>query len=289
MIDDKFQQHYRQQMSALMDGELAPDQARFLMRRMAEDRALNATWERWQLCGDVLRGRAQAPAPQGFAERVSAAIAVQALQPAANQELPRPGSRLLRWGGGTVAASVALLVLFVAGQQNRPTSSAARPAAVASRPAPAAAMPAAPAPAPAPAPTARNDAGAALAASAVAVASLPHRADDSRRGSATRNQQAARATAAITRQALAAVKAPPARAVAEIPAVNQDPFAGVHLGQAAARPWPRTSLPQLHAGGAYSTGYAPGEQAPYDPFQPFQPRLPEAPASAPPPTSSPQP
>jgi len=74
-----------------------------------------------------------------------------------------------------------------------------------------------------------------------------------------------------------------------LPAVNQDPFAGVHLGQAAARPWPRTSLPQLHAGGAYSTGYAAGEQAPYYLFQPFQPRLPEAPASAAPPTSSPQP
>jgi hypothetical protein len=121
------------------------------------------------------------------------------------------------------------------------------------------------------------------------VASLPPRADDSRRGSATRNQQAARATAAITRQALAAAKAPPARAAEEIPAVNQAPFAGVHLGQAAARPWPRTSLPQLHGGGAYSAGYAPGEQAPYDPFQPFQPRLPEAPASMAPPTSSPQP
>jgi negative regulator of sigma E activity len=278
MIDDKFQQHYRQQMSALMDGELAPDQARFLMRRMREDDALNDTWERWQLCGDVLRGRAQAPAPQGFAERVAAAIAEQSVQPAANQEFRSNGSRLLRWGGGAIAASVALVALFMAGQQTRPSTATAPSAELASS-APGPATPSAPAAPIAPAQTPAADAGSALVGSALAVASLPRRADDSRRGSATRNQQAARATASITRQALAAVNAPPARAVAaETPANAQDPFSGAHLGQASARPWPRASLPQLRAGGGYTAGYAPGEQAPY---YPFQPRLPEAPATAP--------
>lgn len=276
MIDDKFQQHYRQQMSALMDGELAPDQARFLMRRMREDDALNDTWERWQLCGDVLRGRAQAPAPQGFAERVAAAIAEQAVQPAANQEFRRNGNRLLRWGGGAIAASFALVALFMAGQQTKPSAATAPSAQLASSaPGPAASnAPAAPI---APAQTPAADTGAALAGSALAVASLPRRADDSRRGSATRNQQAARATASITRQALAAVNAPPERAAAETPANTQDPFSGAHLGQASARPWPRASLPQFRAGGGYTAGYAPGEQAPY---YPFQPRLPEAPATA---------
>jgi negative regulator of sigma E activity len=279
MIDDKFQQHYRQQMSALMDGELAPDQARFLMRRMREDDALNDTWERWQLCGDVLRGRAQAPAPQGFAERVAAAIAEQAVQPAANQEFRRPGSRLLRWGGGAIAASVALVALFMAGQQTKPATSA--PASELARVAPAPGKPGLPATPVAQAPAA--DAGAVLAGTAVAVASLPRRADDARRGSATRNQQAARATSNITQQALAAVNALPVRAVADGAPNAQDPFAGAHLGQAAARPWPRANLPQFRAGGAYSAGYAPGEQAPY---YPFQPRLPEAPAAT---TQSPSP
>ncbi len=276
MIDDKFQQHYRQQMSALMDGELAPDQARFLMRRMAEDEGLNDTWERWQLCGDVLRGRAQAPAPQGFAERVAAAIAEQSIQPAANQEFRQAGNRLLRWGGGAIAASVALMALFMAGQQTKPSATApsSELASVAQAPINAGA-PVTPA---APAQASAADTGAALAGTAVAVASLPRRADDVRRGSATRNQQAARATASITRQALAAVNAAPARtAVAEVAANTQDPFAGAHLGKAAARPWPRASLPQFRAGGAYSAGYAPGEQAPY---YPFQPRLPEASATA---------
>ncbi|WDS36145.1 RseA family anti-sigma factor [Pseudoxanthomonas sp.] len=270
MIDDKFQQHYRQQMSALMDGELAPDQARFLMRRMGEDDALNDTWERWQLCGDVLRGRAQAPAPQGFAERVAAAIAEQSVQPAANQEFRRSGNRLLRWGGGAIAASVALVALFMAGQQSKPAATV-QTTELASAAVPAALQ--APPSTPAPAPS-LPDAGAALAGSAVAVASLPRRIDsDSRRGSATRNQQAARATANVTRQALAAVNAPPARAVAaETPANTQDPFSGAHLGQASARPWPRASLPQFRAGGSYTAGYTPGEQAPY---YPFQPRLPD--------------
>lgn len=275
MIDDKFQQHYRQQMSALMDGELAPDQARFLMRRMSEDDALNDTWERWQLCGDVLRGRAQAPAPQGFAERVAAAIAEQSVQPAANhQDFRRSGNRVLRWGGGAIAAAVALVAVFMAGQQS------SRPAATASTPALASAAAPAPISTPDTVAPAATDAGSALAASAVAVASLPRRADDSRRGSATRNQQAARATAAITQQALAAVNAPaPA-------AAQQDPFAGAHLGQPAARPWPRSNLSQLRGNGAYATGYAMGEQAPY---YPFQPRLPEAESARAAPTEQSQP
>lgn len=274
MIDDKFQQHYRQQMSALMDGELAPDQARFLMRRMAEDGALNDTWERWQLCGEVLRGRAPAPAPQGFAERISAAIAAQSVQPAANQEFRRPGNRLLRWGGGAIAASVALVALFMAGQQSKSLTTDPASGLASVVPAPADA----PTPATPAASTQTVDPAAALAGTAVAVASLPRRADDSRRGSATRNQQAARATANITRQAVAAAKAAPTRTVVAQAASNaQDPFAGLHPAQAVARPWPRASLPQFRAGGAYSASYAPADQAAY---YPFQPRLQERPAPA---------
>lgn len=272
MIDDKFQQHYRQQMSALMDGALAPDQARFLMKRMADDETLAATWERWQLCGDVLRGQAQAPAPHGFAERVAAAIAAQPVQPAANQA-PARGGRVLRWGGGAVAAAVALVAVFMAGQQSgRPSASPETPAlASASAPGPAP-SPATPAPA-----DASTAAGSALLASGMAVASLPRRAEDSRRGSATRNQQAARATAAITQQALAAVNAP----APPIAASSQDPFAGTRLAQPAARPWPRSSLSQLRGNGAYATGYAPGEQTSYYPFQPRLPVAEPAPSAQP--------
>jgi len=276
MIDDKFQQHYRQQMSALMDGELAPDQARFLMRRMGEDQALNATWERWQLCGEVLRGRAPTPAPHGFAERVAAAVAEQPRQqPAANQEFGRGGHRLLRWSGGAVAASVALVVMFIAGQHSRPQV-ASQATELASNMAPASGGSTIRSPS-APSAPADPDPAATLAASAaVAVASVPRRADESRRGSATRNQQAARATAAITRQALAkvnAAKVPRTDALAQAPSSRQDPFAGAALGEARARPWPRATLPHLAGDGSYAAGYVQGEQAPY---YPFQPRLPTA-------------
>ena len=37
---DKLDTHYRQQLSALMDGGLAADEARFLMRRLQHDREL---------------------------------------------------------------------------------------------------------------------------------------------------------------------------------------------------------------------------------------------------------
>ena len=54
---DKLDLHQRQQLSALVDGELAPDQARFLLRRLQHDAELSERFERWQLCGDVLRGQ----------------------------------------------------------------------------------------------------------------------------------------------------------------------------------------------------------------------------------------
>ncbi|MFT4198383.1 MAG: sigma-E factor negative regulatory protein, partial [Pseudoxanthomonas sp.] len=101
--DHKLQLHFNQQLSELLDGELAPDQARFLLRRLEHDDELGATFERWQLCGDVLRGRMPAPAPAGFAARVSAAIAAGDTRPvkAANDEVPAAPAaraRLARWG-----------------------------------------------------------------------------------------------------------------------------------------------------------------------------------------------
>ncbi|WP_043088718.1 sigma-E factor negative regulatory protein, partial [Xanthomonas citri] len=72
---DKFELHYRQQLSALVDGELSADESRFLLRRLAHDEELAGCHERWQLCGDVLRGAASAPAPLDFAARVRGAIA----------------------------------------------------------------------------------------------------------------------------------------------------------------------------------------------------------------------
>ncbi|MFT4248533.1 MAG: RseA family anti-sigma factor, partial [Pseudomonas sp.] len=75
MTTDKFEIHYRQQLSALIDGELAADETRFLLRRLEHDEELSGCHERWQMLGDVLRGAACAPAPADFAARVRAAVA----------------------------------------------------------------------------------------------------------------------------------------------------------------------------------------------------------------------
>src|SRR5687768_9152621 len=132
---DKFDTHYRLQLSSMMDGELSLDEARFLLRRLRHDEELNGCWERWQLCGDVLRGEAQAPAPAGFAQRVGLAIAAEPQQSAANRDPAsrRSRSSLARWGGGALAASVALVALFMARQQGPQDNTQARSPAVATQ------------------------------------------------------------------------------------------------------------------------------------------------------------
>ena len=114
--DAKLSLQQRQQLSALLDGELAPDQARFLLRRLGHDADLAGRWQRWQLAGDVLRGRpvmALAGGTDGFAQGVARAVATSGGARA-------PGF-VLRWRHGVglaAAASVAALALFV----SRPVS-----------------------------------------------------------------------------------------------------------------------------------------------------------------------
>lgn len=92
----------REQLSALMDGELPNDQLRFLLRRIDADAALANCWSRYQMAGAVLRKQAAiAPLRAGFSEHVLRHVG--RLSAAA---------RILRWtGGGAVAAAVAVLAL----------------------------------------------------------------------------------------------------------------------------------------------------------------------------------
>lgn len=288
---DKLDIHNRQQLSALMDGELSPDEARFLLRRLQHDDELNACWERWQLCGDVLRGQAQAPAPEGFAAKVALAVAAEARRPAANQEATgTPRGRLARWGGGALAASVALVALFMARQQvpqEDAASSAPSMAAVPAAPADGAGTPAT-----ADTGTLADGARAAeqtlasAATAAVAVASVPRRADAASRRSATRTQQAARSAAArVMREPVRAVASarppvtlPPATSantgiVTNAPATalarNADPFSQAPVVTPQARPWPRSTLSQYPASGAFNAGFSSDSGA--RTFYPFAP------------------
>jgi negative regulator of sigma E activity len=306
---DKFETHYRLQLSAMMDGELSLDEARFLLRRLRHDEELNGCWERWQLCGDVLRGQAQAPAPSGFAQRIALAVAAEPKQPAGNGDAAsrRSRSSLARWGSGALAASVALVALFMARQQGpHDNTQSGSPAIAAQTPT-----------GRTPADTGRNvaddsgadrnsasglagDAAASAATGALAVASVPRRQDSVARRSATRTQQAGRNAGRVGREpqravASAASSSTPiiAPSPALVPPLN--PFSKAHVASQPvaimsppqARPWPRTVLQQPYpsASGALTVGL-PSDSA-QQTFYPFEPSLPAVPPVIPP-ESAPQ-
>ena len=103
-----------EQLSALLDGELPPEETTLLLRRLRREPALAEQLARYRLCGEVLRGeRVQARAD--FAMRVSAAIAEEpalAAVPAVRRRTPQP--RWLRVAGGfSVAAAVASVAVLV--------------------------------------------------------------------------------------------------------------------------------------------------------------------------------
>lgn len=269
---DKFELHYRQQLSALVDGELAADEARFMLRRLQHDAELSGCQERWQLLGDALRGRACAPAPLDFSRNVTAAIAADLAQHgpvpvAAPQRAARRGWK--RWGGGAaLAASVAAVALFMAREQ-LPGDALPDTTVIASTAQVAVAAPATTA---ADGATAAPvvDAGALIAAApAVAVAAARRQDTAQRRGSATRTQQAARAATvarAVEPQRALAASAPLQGGHANAQA--QDPFAAA--GSLQARPWPRSTLSQGSALNASFPSQEPGGAT----FYPFEPRLP---------------
>ncbi|WP_374603662.1 RseA family anti-sigma factor [Arenimonas sp.] len=89
-------------LCAWIDGELPPDQARFLERRIANEPALQAQVERWQLASASLRGQPLRLMPAGMAERVAAAIREEPTR--------RPGHRW-PWAAGIAAAVLGLALL----------------------------------------------------------------------------------------------------------------------------------------------------------------------------------
>ena len=260
--------------SALFDGELQGDAARFALKRLGHDAQWRQACGNWQLVGDLLRGQAAALAPRDFADRVAAAIAIEpvlqaalatgAATPAsANAASRRGGSR--RWiGGAALAASVAVAALFVA----RPLSQDAAPGAesgtlaaeVSARPA--ATETAVPVPTPI-----APDSQVGLAA-AVAVAEVPRRAAE-RRARSRPTRVAARQVPVVV-----AVSSRPAVASAapasSVPTPH--PFR-LPQGEITTRPWPRAVLPNYPATGALTASF--GSSVAGSPsFYPFEPRLP---------------
>ncbi len=107
MNDDSTSTEIKQQLSALMDGELDPQRTRFLLRRLATDEQLAASWSRWHSARACLRRESAGPLRSDFASSISLALA--------NDAVSRRvvGGSVLRWAGGlAVAASVAVAVLL---------------------------------------------------------------------------------------------------------------------------------------------------------------------------------
>lgn len=269
---DKLERFHRQQLSTMLDGELSQDQARFLRRRLEHDAELSGCFERWQVCGDVLRGRQVSLLPPDFAERIARGIATGdvVIAPVATARRPR----LLRWGGGAaLAASVALVALFV-GRPGASFDDAEDVLPVVADAAPAKATPhahdaigdASPLVVASPIEATAAVAGAA----ALAVAEVPRRGNGDRtsRGqsqrAALRNTQARQASgarvvasAAPPRPAVSNdISAVSARAVVDTPVIPT----GLPEAPAVSRPWPKAS--SLSANSSFSVRYGDSFAAP---------------------------
>ena len=259
---------HREQLSALIDGELDAEQARFLLRRLQHDGELAGDLERWQLAADALRGEAPALASPGFAERVAAAIAeeaapqidaplpaVTATPSSAATAAPRKPAAAQRWrwfAGGALAASLGFAAMLslrpgaVDGDVLNPAPT------VVTQPAATAAPLDVAAPSPASMPAA-NAAEPAVRIAETAPATPPRTTPASARPNT--NTNTTRIARTESRPAAPAAQ-PPAPAAADTSAIriadalpasvssSEDPFRQPQVKSS----WPRTVLPGANSG-----------------------------------------
>ncbi|MGH8082827.1 MAG: sigma-E factor negative regulatory protein [Lysobacter sp.] len=297
----------RENLSALFDGELDADGARFALKRLGHDAQWRDTCGRWQLCGDVLRGQAQGKAAPGFAgagfaDRVAAAIVADAALQASRDSVPQSeaglkprraaGSRRGWIGGAALAASVAVAALFVARPFSDETGSgAADPTQVAAQSANVATAqtqaqaPRVPAPVPAapagetlaavpveaePSLTSADASG--IAAGAIAVAEIPRRLNE-RRSRGQSQRAAIRASERQTEALLQLAAAGGAGPIVVADASHANPFRPQQSEVPAARPWPRAALSSYQsAGSGYTASYG-GAGLSSPSFYPFEPAV----------------
>jgi Meckel syndrome type 1 protein len=242
----------REALSALFDGELVGDAARFALKRLDHDQAWRATCERWQYVGDVLRSR-NAPLPATFPSRVRATVQADATQRGHNGRARQGG---FRWGSVALAASAAVVAFFLARSPvGGPDQAPAAPSQVAV---------AAPSQGPSQPPaTQKPDAPAVdleSATAAVAVAAI------ARPAQRNRNVQRDRAATDRIVSSMVASHSPVTAEVVSMP-VSDDialdergaqsdasPFTGSNAADV--RPWPRAVLPQYRNTDGLAADYA---------------------------------
>ncbi|KGQ18939.1 Sigma factor RpoE negative regulatory protein RseA [Lysobacter dokdonensis DS-58] len=253
----------REALSALFDGELVGDVARFALKRLDHDQAWRDTCGRWQHIGDALRAKADA-LPSSFPERVRDALRDEVAVAAVPAQRAAGGGRI-RWGSVGMAASAAVVAFFLA---RMPLGSdAGRDAA----PAQVAAQAAQHAPVQSPAaPDQALQQASAAAAMVAGARPLSERVTQ-------RSRNVARGRAATDRVVSTAVAAKSSPVTGEAPQpmpINANLVADAPVAPAAsalqadtARPWPRAVLPQLNGGGTLSADYATTGPS----FYPFKP------------------
>ena len=102
----------REQISALLDGELAETEMGLLVRRLERDAELRAAFGRYSLIGEAVRAPGDRLASTGFAQRVNAAIDEVALPTAVAVPVAEPARHWLRPATfGAVAAGVGALAV----------------------------------------------------------------------------------------------------------------------------------------------------------------------------------
>lgn len=276
MAMDKMEAHLRQQLSAMMDGELASEEARFLFRRLQHDHELAGCWERWQVCSVVLRGQGTALLPADFSQRVARMLVLESSHSsfADGQAVAATGThsrRWMWWGGGALAASLALLVAVprpapgpAAGDEARVATAAASPAmtsTAAPKPQSSTAADASHSPSKPPA--------AVQLATALAVAEAPRRMAARRNRAASPDARAPRVVEAADSGQRVAVAEP-----LDLPK-RSNPFAAQQQEALPSHPWPRAVLPGTNTG-AFTAGYSTGMTGEFYPFEPRNLPAPDA-------------
>lgn len=106
------------QISALLDNELEPMEARNALDHLQGNDSLRQQWDRYHLIGDAMRGEAVRLSTESIADRVRARLENESIEKSSDQPIPishhpRHRSRWLKTaGGGLLAASVAAITVI---------------------------------------------------------------------------------------------------------------------------------------------------------------------------------
>lgn len=104
----------REQLSALMDGELSREESLFLLKRMEHDAELRDEWERLHMVSALQQGEFQTVS-SGFCARVMATVEMEATPAGGSRRMVARVTVMPGWvrtvAGGAIAAAVAYVAL----------------------------------------------------------------------------------------------------------------------------------------------------------------------------------